>query len=302
MRPTLAQLEAFYWIGRLGSFHAAARHLHLTQPTISARISELESALNVQLFDRIRQRAVLTTRGGQILSSVERLLKISDEIVEQPDDSSPLRGLLRLGAVESVALFALPILLPQLRARHPELKIELTLDMGSILNRKLNARELDLAILNDAQVNEQVTVEQVGNVEWSWVASSQFQLPNRQLEPADLRSVPILCTPNPSTTYGVMMDWFRQRNVNPQNITICNSLSLMSRLVIAGSGVAVMQPQILLSEIESGLIRVAPSKPAMEARTMVIAYYTQPQSFRLLIDMIIDALHQSKLFIPIARR
>src|SRR5690606_16771366 len=140
----------------------------------SARISELESALNVQLFDRIRQRAVLTTRGQQVLSSVERLIKISDEIVQLQDDSSPLRGLLRLGAVESVALFALPILLPQLRACYPELKIELTLDMGSVLNRKLNARELDLAILNDAQVNEQVMVEQVGNIEWAWVASSQF--------------------------------------------------------------------------------------------------------------------------------
>jgi DNA-binding transcriptional LysR family regulator len=104
MRPTLAQLEAFYWVGRLGGFHAAARHLHLTQPTISARVSELESTIGVQLFDRVRQRAALSYRGREILSSVERMLKISDEIAQNQSAPGSLRGLLRLGAVESVAL------------------------------------------------------------------------------------------------------------------------------------------------------------------------------------------------------
>ena len=49
---TLRQLEAFYWIARLGSFHAAARHLHVAQPSVSARVRELERHLGVPLFER----------------------------------------------------------------------------------------------------------------------------------------------------------------------------------------------------------------------------------------------------------
>jgi DNA-binding transcriptional LysR family regulator len=298
MRPTLAQLEAFYWVGRLGGFHAAARHLHLTQPTISARVSELESTIGVQLFDRVRQRAALSYRGREILSSVERMLKISDEIAQNQSAPGSLRGLLRLGAVESVALFTLPILLPRLRASYPEVKIELTLDIGSVLNRKLNSRELDVAILTDAQVGESVVVERVGDIAYSWVASTDFQLPERALVPADLRRIPILASPDPSTIFAVMTDWFRAGNVEPEHVTMCNSLALMSRLVIAGFGVAILQPQILQSEIASGKIRVVPSTPIVPPRTMVVAYYAYSRSYRPLIDMICKALHESDLLTP----
>jgi DNA-binding transcriptional LysR family regulator len=298
MRPTLAQLEAFYWVGRLGGFHAAARHLHLTQPTISARVAELESTIGVQLFDRARQRATLTHQGSQILVSVERMLRISDEIAHSGNAPGELRGLLRLGAVESVALFTLPILLPRLRATYPELKIELTLDIGSILNRKLNSRELDVAILTDAQLGESIVVERVGEIEYSWVASTDFELPSRPLVPEDLRRIPVLANPNPSTIFAVMTDWFRTGNVEPERVTMCNSLALMSRLVMAGFGLAILQPQILKAEIKSRKIRVVPSNPIVPPRTMLVAYYAHSSSYRPLIDMICEALHESELLTP----
>ena len=71
MRLTLAQIETFYWIARLGSFHAAARRLSLTQPSISGRIRELELDLGCALFDRTgRPRA--PDRGGQGHSAAGR--------------------------------------------------------------------------------------------------------------------------------------------------------------------------------------------------------------------------------------
>ena len=82
MRASLAQLEAFYWIARLGSFHAAARHLHITQPTVSARIAELEKILGASLFKRNSQRAALTARGHGMVDSVDRMLRLSDDIAQ----------------------------------------------------------------------------------------------------------------------------------------------------------------------------------------------------------------------------
>ena len=60
MRITLRQIEAFYWTARLGSIHAAADHLNFSQPAVSSRIKELETALNVELFSRRNQRVQLT--------------------------------------------------------------------------------------------------------------------------------------------------------------------------------------------------------------------------------------------------
>jgi DNA-binding transcriptional LysR family regulator len=55
MRITLRQIEAFYWTAKLGSIHAAADHLNFSQPAVSARIKELEGALNLELFTRTKQ-------------------------------------------------------------------------------------------------------------------------------------------------------------------------------------------------------------------------------------------------------
>ncbi len=299
MRASLAQLEAFYWITRLGSFHAAARHLHITQPTVSARIAELENILGARLFLRNRQRAEPTARGRGMIDPVDRMLKLSDDIAQHSGSNKTLRGLLRLGAVESVALLALPQLLPRFIASYPDLKVELTLDVGSALSRKLNASELDVAILTDPLVNDSITVESVGRILLGWMASSQLKLPNREIRPRDLRSLPILTMPNPSTIFIAMSHWFSSADVEPEHVSSCNSLALMARLIVQGQGVAVLPTALMRSEIDSGLIRLLPTRPAMVPGTMAVAYSGPSHRYRPLIRMIIKALHDSRLMEPL---
>ena len=302
MRASLAQLEAFYWITRLGSFHAAARHLHITQPTVSARIAELENLLGARLFERDRQRARLTARGRGMVDPVDRMLKLSDDIAQHSGSSKTLRGLLRLGAVESVALLALPRLLSRFIASYPDLKVELTLDMGSALSRKLNAGELDVAILTDPQVNDTITVEPVGRIVLGWMASRHLRLPKREIRPRDLRTLPILTMPNPSTIYISMTHWFSAADVEPEHVSSCNSLALMARLIVQGQGVAVLPTALMKAEIDSGQIRLLTTKPAVASGTMAIAHSGPAHRYRLLNRMIIKALDESELMEPLTQQ
>ena len=80
MRITLRQIEAFYWTARLGSIHGAANHLNFSQPAISSRIKELESALNLELFLRKNQRVQLTAAGRNALAHAERVLNAGREL------------------------------------------------------------------------------------------------------------------------------------------------------------------------------------------------------------------------------
>lgn len=299
MRASLAQLEAFYWIGRLGSFHAAARHLNITQPTVSARIVELEKLLGARLFLRDRQRAELTARGRGMVDAVDRMLRLSDDIAQQGSGNRTLRGVLRLGAVESVALLALPRLMPRLVKDYPDLKVALSLDVGSELSRKLNAGELDLAILTDPQVNHNVTVEPVGRIVLAWMASSQFKLPRREIRPRDLRVVPIYTMPSPSTIYLSMAQWFSAADVEPEHVNSCNSLALLARLVVEGQGVAVLPTELMRAEIDSGAIRLLATRPAVADGTMAVAYCGPVHRYRVLIRMVIKALNESGIMGPL---
>ncbi|MGP1615138.1 MAG: LysR family transcriptional regulator, partial [Pollutimonas bauzanensis] len=60
---SLAQVEALLAISRLGTFQAAARHINVTQPTISLRIKELEEALGSKFFEREGRKAKLSGDG-----------------------------------------------------------------------------------------------------------------------------------------------------------------------------------------------------------------------------------------------
>src|SRR5258705_4571681 len=74
------QYEALYWIGRLGSFHAAARHLKTSQPAISARIRDLEQSLGVILFERTDRGVQLTLKGRDLLQYAAQLVSLASEI------------------------------------------------------------------------------------------------------------------------------------------------------------------------------------------------------------------------------
>src|SRR5262245_8721976 len=142
MRFTLPQLEAFYWVARLGTFQAAARHLHVSQPTVSVRIRELEKALGVALFERDQRYARLTVEGSGLVGYAEQTLGLALQIERIGTLRSSARVLLRLGAPEMFAMAGLPDLINLLMQLHPELKLEVTVANSLELSAMLIERRL----------------------------------------------------------------------------------------------------------------------------------------------------------------
>ena len=299
MRLSLQQIETFYWAARLGGFHAAARHQHLTQPTISARIQELEAQLGVQLFDRDRGRSGLTIVGRDALAQAERILKLTDEFAHVAARRDPMRGLLRLGANESTALAGLAELLTQLKAVYAGLRIEITVDVGVTLSRKMIERELDVAILNDSSDARHVVEETIGLTNLHWVASPAL-VRKREVTPETLAALPVITVSQPSSNHALVMRWFRNAGVEAENVSSCNSLSTMRQLVAAGHGVAVMQPAIMKAEIESGLIHTLISKPRIRQQKYLVAYQAERRGSGTdtIIRLTRDLLTRSGLLVP----
>lgn len=98
------QLLAFERIVREGSFSRAARQLNITQPTISARIQNLEQEMGVPLFLRGGRKLALTERGEQFLTYVQRALEVLNEGLEAARLSDAgQRGRITIGIPHSLA-------------------------------------------------------------------------------------------------------------------------------------------------------------------------------------------------------
>lgn len=277
MRITLRQIEAFYWIAKLGSIHAAANHLNFSQPAVSARLKELESAMNMELFWRKNQRLQLTPGGRNALVHAERILGAGQDFERLAGALPPVEGVLRLGSDESAAMVALTEVLSQLKLRHPKLIVELRIDVGTVLTEKLRKREIDIALHTNSGAASHVIDELLGWVEFQWVASRELDLPQGDFLPSVATQFPIITNSPPSTLNGVVRKWLRDGNVEFEAVNSCNSLQLMLRLVRAGHAVAVLPLSILRDQLASGELRVLQSRPQIPLTPYYASYLKEAQ-------------------------
>lgn len=272
MKPSIQQLESFYWIARLGSVHAAARHQHLTQPALTARLRELEDIIGTKLFDRSGYRAELTPAGRELLVYAEKILQLSDEMLNLPGIANPVHGLLRLGVNESTAMVGLSNLLTRVKAMYPALKIELTVEIGATLSKKLNARELDIAILTNPVSAPHITDEALGSAELNWIASVSQKFTSKVLTPRDMAELAILTLPPQSALHEVVTEWFRSGSCRFDQSGHCNSLALIMDLVAAGHGIAILPRSIVQKKLAHGVVQLLTVTPALPKASYFVSY------------------------------
>ncbi|WP_448190687.1 LysR substrate-binding domain-containing protein [Azospirillum sp. sgz301742] len=145
---TLRQLRYLVAVADTLHFGRAAERCHVSQPSLSAQIQQLEDTLGVQLVERTQRRVLLTAAGRDAVARARRILgEMTDLAAAARSAGVPLGGELRLGAIPTLAPYYLPRVLPALRRDHPELKLFLREDLTGRLLDALKAGTLDALLL-----------------------------------------------------------------------------------------------------------------------------------------------------------
>ncbi|HTX49606.1 MAG TPA: hydrogen peroxide-inducible genes activator [Caulobacteraceae bacterium] len=148
MLPTLRQLQYLKLLAEHRSFSRAAEAAHVTQPTLSAGVQELEKILGAPVVDRGRAGVILTPTGEAAVARAEAILAQADDLVQAARGASqPLSGRFRLGVIPTVAPFLLPRAVPALRRRFPKLRLFLREDLTGRLIPSLKSGALDAALI-----------------------------------------------------------------------------------------------------------------------------------------------------------
>lgn len=148
MLPTLRQLQYLKLLAEHGSFSRAAEAAHVTQPTLSAGIAELERIIGAPVVDRARSGVILTAAGEEAARRARDLLAGAEDLVQASQSAGlPLAGRFRLGVIPTIAPFLLPKALPIMRARFPKLRLFLREDLTSRLITALKSGALDAALI-----------------------------------------------------------------------------------------------------------------------------------------------------------
>ena len=146
--PTLRQLKFLAALGDTTSFSQAAEACHVSQPTLSSAISELEALLGVKLAERNARGARLTNAGRAAVDRARSILADTEDFVASVREAGELlSGTFHLGAIPTIAPYVLPQTVAALKRAHPHLKLYLREDQTKRLIDALRLRTLDAAII-----------------------------------------------------------------------------------------------------------------------------------------------------------
>jgi DNA-binding transcriptional LysR family regulator len=220
-------LRTFLAVAGGSSFTRAAEQLGLSQPTVSQHIRRLEESAGRQLVRRDTRTVSLTDNGEAMAGFARTILAANDEAVAYFTGSA-MRGRLRFGAADELALSELPTILREFRQLYPRINLELTVTQSGILYRRLMAKHLDLVFINqEADLGRGQVVRRDRLV---WVG-----LERTQLDPA--QPLPLITYHAPSLGRSAAIDSLEAAH-RTWRIT-CNTREVNGVLAAARAGIGI---------------------------------------------------------------
>ena len=252
--PTLRQLEFLCAIADHGSFSKAADACHVTQPTLSAAIKEVEGLLGVQLIERESRGASLTPAGEAALERARIILSDTADLVSAARQAgAPLSGPFRLGAIPTIAPFLLPRTLKALRRAHPDLKLYLREDQTERLLDGLKARTLDAALIALPWDAPGIETMDLGDDEFMLVAPTDHKLVrSAELAASDLADQDVLLLEDGHCLRDHALSVCRLPSKRGGADVTATSLPTLVHMVAGGLGVSLLPKLAIDAGVTSG--------------------------------------------------
>jgi LysR family glycine cleavage system transcriptional activator len=247
--PPVGSIQAFVAVARLGTIKAAADSLSLSSPALTRRIQSLEQFVGTPLFNRQHNSVELNTRGAAFLAEVEShvdALALAVERVSTPRNSMRLR-------IAVPSLFASQRLmpaLPSLRARHPNLTVE----VDTAPNRlSLLYEGADAAIVISDGIDDRLYSRFLGKGRIAAIGSRELV---DVREPADLRRVPILLHRQMPELFNAWRKAIGMPDLEPADTNYFDAGQLILDAAAGGLGVAFMLDSHLACSVDERLVQL----------------------------------------------
>ena len=142
-------LRYFLAVAREESMTEAANVLHVTQPTLSRQIAELEQELGCTLFRRTNRSTTLTEDGMRLRQRAEEILALVEQTESEVGPGAELQGTIRIGAAETQAMASVVEAFRQLQALHPKVNLNLSTGNADTIEEQLERGVVDFAVVLD---------------------------------------------------------------------------------------------------------------------------------------------------------
>lgn len=246
------QLKTFLSIAKIGSFVQAAAYLGYTQSTVTTHIKDLESYLEIKLFDRLGHKVNLTAEGRCFKTYAEKIMKLADEAKEAVTPSDTPHGTMILGTGESLSTYKLPALLQAYRRDYAKVEIILKFANCNKIRDSIRNNEVDIALIIDRQVEYPDFIVKCLSVEpMFFITAPDHPLAKKTISPQDLLETCLILT-EPGCSYRATIEKLLTDSfATPRSCMEVNSTETIKQLVMLGLGISLLPQYAIEKELQN---------------------------------------------------
>ena len=233
----LRTLQYFLVVAREENITKAAALLHVTQPTLSRQMMQLEEELGVQLFTRSSHNIILTEQGMLLKRRAQELVSLAEKTKQELSQQQTLSGEVAIGSGEYRNSVLLAQILARFHEQHPQVRYEIFSGNSDDIKERIERGLLDVGfLLEPVDVSKYEFVRIPIREEWGVLISESSELAQKTaVAPQDLADKPLLFARR-DLVKRELMNWFGSY-ADGLNIVACGNLPFnLSMLVQQGMG------------------------------------------------------------------
>lgn len=256
---TLAQLQSFVLVARLGSVKAAAAELGVTEPAVSVAVGALRKELGDELFVRNGRGIALTAGGRRLAALAGEILGLAEQARRSVQDAPGQPRLMQVAVTNVVAEHVGP-LLDTFTGRDPSLEVAIESVLGASMADLLEHRRTDIALGPAPAPERAATIASVPFLRCRLIvvaASSHPLAGRRDIPPSELATQRWLLGPpevDPTTGAGLL---FARAQITPRDLVPYTSHAAAVAAAAAGDGIVLTLAHTVLEELRRrALVRI----------------------------------------------
>ena len=234
----LNRLNVFIQVAATQSCSEAAKRLHLSQPTVSKHIQNLEAELNVKLFDREGAQMRITNAGMTLLSWARKMVRQSTEVqamMQSMQDS--VVGQLRIACTTTAGKYVLPHLAARFREKYPGVQIFIQPCVRDAMTSQLLGEEADLGVVSSEVRENELECQFFFNDHISFIVPEKHPLSKRDsIEPSELLDLPMIMREPSSGTRRVLQSELAKHDISFDEMNVLMEVGNAEAIVLAIAG------------------------------------------------------------------
>jgi len=229
---TLIQLKYFLAACEYTNLSRAADELHISQPTISQAIKDLEKEFEIDLFNRQGQKFTLTSAGEFFLSHVAVILKSTEQLNLQMHDFKQ-SNVINIGISPIMCSILLPPIYQELKESYPSLKINISEHNSDVLIDDLLNNKIELAIMGFENIDlKNFNVMLVAHIDIVFCANRTNPLTRKSsIAYEDLNREPLILNNSDSIETQLILKKFKEKNIEPNIILFSDHLHTIDHMI-----------------------------------------------------------------------